>query len=328
MSQIDKRICLDELRQRLGDIITANDVVRVVNVVDDILIDFDVVSVRSDSPDTDSEQLLEFFLTTIEIQGYAPKTVYGYKRILMRLYKETGVPFKKMRTEHIMEFLAGEKKRGISPVTIENYRHTFNSFFAWMIREEIITKDPMLRIMPFKMPDIMKLPFTDTELKKLDEAANSVRDRAIVAFLGATGCRVAEAVSVDRAEIDWQKNRLKVFGKGSKERMVYIDSVSAMLIQRYLNERTDDLPALWIGRGSERLTADQMRIILKKIGARAGVEGVHPHRFRRTLATRLLRAGMPLERVQKILGHAKITTTQKYIFVDDTDVANDYRKYA
>lgn len=327
MSYIDKKVCMDEIRMKIGDIVPGNDVERVMTLVDDVLIDYDITSVRENDEDTSSEQILEFYLTTIEIQGFAKGTVKGKKCYLRRLLEGTNVPFKKMRTEHIMSFLKREKDRGLSATSIENYRHAFNAFFEWMMREELITKNPMLRVMPFKVADIMRFPFSDTELRRLDEAAKDTRERAIIAFLRATGCRIHEVEQVNRNDIDWKTGRLKVLGKGAKERLVYIDDVSAMLIRRYLDGRTDDNPALFIGRGSDRLTAGWLRTICKQIGARAGVEGVHPHRFRRTLATNLLKAGMPLERVRKILGHADISTTQTYIYVDDTDVANDYRKY-
>jgi len=327
MSYIDKQTCLEAIRLRLGDIVPGNDIGRVMRLVDDVLIDFDITAFKIEETDTGSEQILEFYLSSIEIQGFAKGTVYGKKRYLQRLLDFTGVPFKKMRTEHIMAYIKAEKDRGISQTTLENYRHAFNAFFDWMIREELITRNPMLRVMPFKKANIMRFPFSDIELRKMDEATRDPREKAVIAFLRATGCRIHEVVAVNREDIDWKTGRLKVFGKGSKERMVYIDDVNAMLIRRYLDERTDSLPALFVGKGSERLTAGWLRAICKEVGARAGVEGVHPHRFRRTLATNLLKAGMPLERVQKILGHAKITTTQTYIFVDDTDVANDYRKY-
>ena len=327
MSYIDKKMCMESLRLKLGDIIPGNDIDQVITLVDDVLIDYDITAIKKDESDTSSEQIAEFYLTTLEIQGYAKGTIDGKKRYLKKLLEFTGVPYVKMRTEHIMSFMKHEKDRGISPATIENYRHAFNAFFDFMIREELIVKNPMKRVMPFKTADIMQIPFSDTEVRLLDEGAKTDRDRAIIAFLGATGCRVAEATAVNRDDIDWQNGRLKVFGKGSKERIVYIDDVSAMLIKRYLETRKDDLPCLWLGKRGERLEPGGMRYILKEIGKKTGVKGVHPHRFRHTLATNLLKAGMPLERVQKILGHSKITTTQNYIFVDDTDVANDYRKY-
>ena len=327
MSYMDKRVCMASARERIGEIVPEAMADRIITILDDVLIDFDVTAVQTEAEDLNSAQLLEFYLTAAELQGYAPGTLYGYKRILLKLQEYTKTPFRKMRYENIMSFMKSEKDRGISPVTMENYRHAFNAFFGWLKREEIIAKNPAERVQRFKAPDVMRLPFSDVELRLLDEAALTARDRAIIAFLGATGCRVAEAVSVNREDIEWEHKRLKVMGKGSKERLVYIDDVPKMLVQRYLEERKDEFSALFIGRGSERLTPSGMRKILREIGQRAGVEGVHPHRFRRTLATNLLKSGMPLERVQKILGHTKITTTQRYIYVDDTDVANDYSKY-
>lgn len=327
MSTIDKRIYIDTLRQRLGDVVPANDMERFLTIADEVLIDFDIQSVGQLGEDLDSGQLLEFYLMQLEVRGCAPGTIYGKKRKMKILLEFTGVPFRKMRAEHIMAFMQAERERGISQVTLDNDRHAFNAFFTWMKNEELISKSPMDRIMPIKRPNVMRLPFTDTELRLIDEAATSTRDKAIIAFLEATGCRVAEAAAVNIADIEWDRDRLRVIGKGSKERVVYLAGVQKMLVRRYVDERKDDLPALFIGKGSERLTPGGIRRILNRISKKAGVEGVHPHRFRRTLATNLMKAGMPIERVQKILGHVKITTTQFYIYVDDTDVQHDYMRY-
>ena len=327
MSTIDKRIYIDALRQRLGDVVPANDMERILTIADEVLIDFDIQSVGQLGEDLDSGQLLEFYLMQLEVRGCAPGTIYGKKRKMKILLEFTGVPFRKIRAEHIMAFMQAERERGISQTTLDNDRHAFNAFFTWMKNEELISKSPMDRIMPIKRPKVMRLPFSDTELRLIDEAATSTRDKAIIAFLTATGCRVAEAAAVDIADIEWDRDRLRATGKGSKERIVYLAGVQKMLVRRYVDERKDDLPALFVGKGSERLTPGGIRRILTKISKQSGVEGVHPHRFRRTLATNLMKAGMPIERVQKILGHVKITTTQLYIYVDDTDVQHDYMKY-
>ena len=329
MSTIDKRIYIDELRNRLGDIVTVNDMERVLKVADDVLIDFDVRAIGQKGEDIDSEQLLDFYLMQCEVRGFAQGTLYGYRRKLKRLLESSGTPFKKMRSEHIMEYMRKEKARGISTVSMDNDRHTFSAFFTWMIKEEVITRNPMDRIPPFRKPTLIRIPFSDTELRLIDEAAKSTRDKAIIAFLTATGCRVGETSAMDRDDIWWDTEpaQIRVMGKGSKERMVYLAGAQKMLVRRYINERTDGMPALFVGKGSERLTPSGIRRILTNISERSGVENVHPHRFRRTLATSLMKSGMPIEKVQKILGHADIKTTQLYIFVDDTDVQNDYMKY-
>ena len=157
MSYIDKKMCMESLRLKLGDIIQGNDIDQIITLVDDVLIDYDITAIKKDESDTSSEQIAEFYLTTLEIQGYAKGTIDGKKRYLKKLLEFTGVPYVKMRTEHIMSFMKHEKDRGISPVTIEHHRHTFNAFFDFMIREELIVKNPMKRVMPFKTADIMQI---------------------------------------------------------------------------------------------------------------------------------------------------------------------------
>ena len=198
MSTIDKRIYIDTLRQRLGDIVTANDMERVLKVADDVLIDFDVRAIGQKGEDIDSEQLLDFYLMQCEVRGFAQGTLYGYRRKLKRLLESSGTPFKKMRSEHIMEYMRKEKARGISTVSMDNDRHTFSAFFTWMIKEEVITRNPMDRIPPFRKPTLIRIPFSDTELRLIDEAAKSTRDKALIASLTATGCRAGEASAIDR----------------------------------------------------------------------------------------------------------------------------------
>lgn len=146
-------------------------------------------------------------------------------------------------------------------------------------------------------------------------------------MLEATGCRISEICQINRDDIDFIDREIKVYGKGRKERMVYIDKLTTMLLQEYLNSRTDNLPALFIGKGSDRLTPGGISKLLKSIAEKAGVDGVYPHKYRRTLATDLIGHGMPLEEVQKLLGHENINTTMQYVIVDQQAVKNSYNKY-
>ena len=156
----------------------------------------------------------------------------------------------------------------------------------------------------------------------------SARDRAIICFLKATGCRIGEVMRLNRTDVDFTTMECTVLGKGNKERTVYLDQVAALMLKSYLSQRTDDYPALFIGRGTERMTSNGIRKMLKELGQISNVTHVHPHKFRRTTATSLIRHGMPIQEVAAILGHDKLNTTMQYVVLDKTDIKNAYRKYA
>ena len=219
------------------------------------------------------------------------------------------------------------KDRGLSDRTLEGIRSVFSSYFGWLQKEGLITKNPCANLGPIKYMKKVRLPFSDVELHKIKEACKSKRDLAIVYFLLSTGCRISEVCALNRDSIDFDKKECVVLGKGNKERKVYIDNVTAMILQRYLDERTDASEALFAGKGTDRMKPGGMRKLLNGIADRAGVENVHPHRFRRTLATNLINRGMTIQEVANILGHENINTTMTYVFVDQANVHNSYERY-
>lgn len=202
------------------------------------------------------------------------------------------------------------------------------SFFGWVQREGLIPNNPCGNLSTIKCGKEVRLPFSDVDIERLKETCETARDKALIAFLLSTGCRVGEVCGLNRADIDFANLECTVLGKGNKERTVYLDNVAAMQLRIYLNTRTDTCEALFAGKGSERLQAGGIRKRLNEIGEKAGVENVHPHRFRRTLATTLINHGMPIQEVAKILGHEKIDTTMTYVYIDKTNVKNAYRRYA
>ena len=328
MSLIDKQMFMRDLEKRLGSFLPASEIHRIMIETDAALIDYDVESSPSEESDSDSEDLLQYFLDAKRVEGKSDKTVKRYQYILTRLLTDTRVPFSKMTVYHIRKYYEAERQRGIASSTLEGYRNIYSSFFGWLCREGLISQNPMNNLTAIKQPKIVRKPFSAVDIAKMDEAAETTRDRALIAFLLSTGCRVSEVCSVNRDQINWQELCLTVRGKGDKDRTVYIDDVTAMLLQRYLEERQDDDPALFCGLNSCRLAANGIRAMLKRIEKLSGVENVHPHRFRRTLATSLIDKGMPIQMVATILGHEQIDTTMRYVFIQERNVANDYRKYA
>ena len=271
--------------------------------------------------------MLKCFLEALKVQGRSEKTIERYRYILERMLKAVGVPTRRVNVYHLRTYIAAEKARGIKDATLESNRQIYSSYFGWLQREGLIEKNPIANMGVIKVPKKEKQTFTDVDLDNLKNACKCARDRAIVMFLAATGCRISEVVALNRSDIDFVNLRCVVHGKGNKERMAFFDNVTAVALQRYLAERHDFLPELFSGKRG-RLSADGVRSMLNDLADRAGVEHVHPHKFRRTFATELARHGMPIQRIMAVLGHESIDTTMGYVVQNVNEVDNDYRRYA
>ena len=327
MSIADKQLFLRQLCDKLGDFIPANDVNQILAAADETLRGYEMERLPPDEND-DSMELLQYYLDAKRVEGKSPETIKHYRYMMTRVWKDTGVPFRYLTNNKIREYFEDKEKRGKSWRTVEDYRQNIMAFFRWMKREGLLDNDPLSNLTVIKKQKTIKKPFTSVELMKINEAAESTRDKALISFLRSTGCRVSEVCSVNREDIDYQRLQLTVFGKGAKERVVFIDEVTAVLLQRYLDERTDSSPALFAGKGTDRLTPSGVETMLRRISKISGVKKVHPHRFRRTLATSLINSGMPIHEVAVILGHEKIDTTMTYIYTDVQNVASSYKKFA
>ncbi len=327
MSLIDKQMYLKNLEERLGAFVPANSVARILQEASEALVDYEMTGTPN-GEDDNSKNLLQYFLEAKRIEGRADTTVARYKYLLERLQADTGVPLSKITIYHVRSYFMSERERGISQATIEGYRSVYNEFYKWVNQEGFLKENPMRSMSAIKQQKVKRKHFSPTEIRQLEESAKTLRDLTIVHFLHATGCRISEVVQLNRDEIDFQDMSMIVFGKGAKERTVYINEVTAMYLKRYMKERKDDNPALFIGLRGERLTQHGVQEMLRTLGIRAGVENVHPHRFRRTLATELLQKGMPVQEVASILGHEKLETTMRYCNVDQKTVQNAYRRLA
>jgi site-specific recombinase XerD len=220
------------------------------------------------------------------------------------------------------------KARGIQDRTLEGIRSVYCSYFGWLQKEGLLPSNPCANLTAIKSTKKVRVPYTDVDIEKLKEACQCNRDKALISFLLSTGCRISEVCGLNRDSINFVSGECTVLGKGDKERVVFIDDVTGMLLRRYLSERSDNYDALFVGRGSERMTPGGVRARLHRIAAEAGVENVHPHRFRRTLATSLIDRGMKIQDVASILGHDKLDTTMQYVFMNKDNVKNEYKKYA
>lgn len=239
-----------------------------------------------------------------------------------------GKPLAEITTYDIRFYLSLRRQTGkVSNRSLDGMRRCYSSFFSWLAAEGLISRNPCAALAQIKSKKVVKKPYSAAEMEKIRKACGNVRNLALVDFLYATGCRVSEVARLDISDVDFERMECVVLGKGNKERKVYLTEVAAMHLQEYLNTRTDACGALFAGRG-KRLGKNGIEAIVKNLGKRAGVENVHPHRYRRTLATNLLDRGMNIQDVATILGHADLKTTQIYCYISQANVKTAYRKYA
>lgn len=330
MSLLDKKVFLSDLERKLNAYVPADTVRKIIADAGETLIAYDVTSIgpNGGGGKGESKQLVKIFLDAKEIEGKSPKTLERYEYILNRLIEAVNVPIDRVTVYHIRQYMMSEKTRGISMSTIKGNCSVYSSFYSWLRREGLIECDPTVNIGQIKATPEKEIPFSQEEIQLLKESCKNEYQLAMVHFLLSTGCRIGEVCSVNRSDIDYKNLRLSVTGKGNKTRTVYIDDVTAMMLKRYLSKRSDIDPALFYGRDHQRITPSGVRYMLNTLEERSHVPNVHPHRFRRTLATNLVDRGMSIQEVAQILGHAKLDTTMMYVSVNQRNTENSYRKYA
>ena len=329
MSIISKQTFIGEVKEWLSDKLTAKDSDAVLRGITELLGVYEMERCKSEEENQkEFSEMMELFFSAKSVEGMSKNTMYQYRYNLDKFREFDNTPIRQLTVFNFRQYLAKEKKRGLSDATLANQRCSFHSFFGWLYREGLLPADPCANLSPIKRLREVKLPFSDVELEKIRSACENPRETALVSYLLSTGCRVSEVVGTNYEDIDFQRLQLKVVGKGNKERLVYLNPVASMHLQTYLRSRKDNDSALFVGKGDKRFQKGGIELCLKKIGERAGVENVHPHRFRRTLATTLAARGMPIQEIQKILGHSKIETTMRYINVSDSQVQVSFRKYA
>lgn len=281
-------------------------------------------------PQQDRGDLLELFLTAKEVEGCSPKTIAYYRTTLEHMTATIAKPYTQMTSEDLRDYLNGYGSRhGAGKVTIDNIRRIMSSFFSWLEDEDYVVKSPVRRIHRIKTAQVTKEVLTDEQIESLRDGCSCVRDLAIIDVLASSGMRVGELVGLDISDVNLQERECIVTGKGNKQRPVYLDARAKLHLSDYLKTRRDDNPALFVTlRGRmKRMTVSDVEARVRELGRATQVGRVHPHKFRRTLATRAIDRGMPIEQVQKLLGHAKIDTTMHYAMVDQNNVKTSHRKY-
>ena len=279
--------------------------------------------------ETNSE-LLDMFISAKRVEGCSEKTLKYYQASIMRLFSTVDISVIRMRTDDLRGYLSEYQQTSqCSKSNIDNIRRILSSFFAWLEDENYILKSPVRRIHKIKSNQPVKETYTDESLEIMRDQCGCLRDLALIDLLSSTGMRVGELVRLNRSDIDFENRECVVFGKGSKERPVYFDARTKIHLKNYLDSRTDENPALFVSliQPFKRLEISGVEIRLRNLGRKLGITKVHPHKFRRTLATRAIDKGMPIEQVQRLLGHAKIDTTMQYAMVNQNNVKISHRKY-
>lgn len=284
----------------------------------------------NENREEDNVDYTELFLAAKRIEGRSEKSLTYYKATIEKMQAEVGKEVKHITTEDLRCYLSEyQSKNNSSKVTIDNIRRILSSYFGWLEDEDYIMKSPVRRIHKVKTGKCVKDTYTDEALELMRDNCREPRDLAIIDMLASTGMRVGEMVLLNRNDIDFKERECVVFGKGDKERIVYFDARTKMHLQRYLQMRQDDNPALFVSlnRPYRRLSIGGIERRLHNFGSKLGIQKVHPHKFRRTLATMAIDKGMPIEQLQQLLGHQRIDTTLQYAMVKQSNVKLAHRKY-
>lgn len=323
---------INEITDAMSEALNFEQMTELNNVLLQVVSKYEIVdnteTVREDVKS--NNRVLEIFLSAKQVEGCSVKTIKYYESTIKQLYKKMPKKVSEYTTEDIRAYLAVfQRRRKSSKVTIDNIRRIFSSFFAWLEEEDFIIKSPVRRIHKVKTGTQVKEVLTDENLELLRDNCKTIRDLAIIDFLTSTGIRVGELVKLNRNDVNFAERECLVFGKGNKERIVYFNARAKIHLQEYLKSRRDKNPALFVSlaKPHNRLQISGVEIRLRQLGRKVKLPRVHPHKFRRTLATMAIDKGMPVEQVQKLLGHVKIDTTMHYAMVNQTNVKLSHRKF-
>ena len=320
-----KEKVIKEIEQKMASILNNEQKEKLKEVLLYTFYNIEVTSIKDELVE-DTTDYAKMFIAAKRIEGCSERTLNYYETTIKTMVDKLS----KKETEDLRNYLSEyQSKNNCSKVTIDNVRRILSSFFAWLEDEDYIMKSPVRRIHKVKATQTVKETYTDEELEEMRDACVEIRDLAMVDFLASTGVRVGELVNLDRVDIDMQERSCIVLGKGGKEREVYFDARTKIHLQNYLNSRTDNNPALFVSllRPYDRLKISGVEIRLRELGNRINIKKIHPHKFRRTMATKAIDKGMPIEQVQVLLGHRKIDTTLQYAMVNQNNVRNSHKRF-
>lgn len=324
-----KEKVIKEIEQKMASILNNEQKEKLKEVLLYTFYNIEVTSIKDELVE-DTTDYAKMFIAAKRIEGCSERTLNYYETTIKTTIDKLSKKVNSIETEDLRNYLSEyQAKNNCSKVTIDNVRRILSSFFAWLEDEDYIMKSPVRRIHKVKATQTVKETYTDEELEEMRDACVEIRDLAMVDFLASTGVRVGELVNLDRVDIDMQERSCVVLGKGGKEREVYFDARTKIHLQNYLNSRTDNNPALFVSllRPYDRLKISGVEIRLRELGKKINIKKIHPHKFRRTMATKAIDKGMPIEQVQVLLGHRKIDTTLQYAMVNQNNVRNSHKKF-
>ena len=323
-----KQKIMEEIMQQMLPHLDNAQLQKLEEVLEHSLFMYEISSKYTETED-DSQKLIDAFVYAKRIEGCSEKTLKYYRTTIETMTEAIDKGVRHMQTDDLRAYLTEyQEKHGSSRVTIDNIRRILSSFFSWLEDEDHILKSPVRRIHKVKTATNIKETYTDEELEKMRDNCTELRDLAIVDMLASTGMRIGEMVLLNKADINFNERECVVFGKGDKERVVYFDARTKIHLQNYIDGRTDDDPALFVTLRAphERIKIGGIESRLREIGKALEIEKVHPHKFRRTLATLAIDKGMPIEQLQQLLGHKRIDTTLQYAMVKQSNVKQAHRK--
>lgn len=323
MAEKDKVLLLQNIEDTLKPRMFVNMFDEATQEIQEKLDDFDVEYVGNVQPE--SCDLLDAFINAKRASGRSEKTLVRYRYLIERFLKAESVSTRQINAEHIRHYFSTELARGIADRTIRGYRDVLNSFFGWLADNRLIRINPILMVEPIKCEEKERQSFSFADLDQIKRNVPRIRDIAIIYFLLSTGCRISEMVALNRQDLDLQEGECVVYGKGKKERTVFLTEEAVLVLREYLATRTDQLEPLFLNHCMKRLSAGGVRAMMKKLSEDTGVENIHPHRFRRTMITIMLNRGMPIQEVMILAGHSKADTTMKYYSCTKSRIKNSFR---
>ena len=298
--------------------------------MENVLQNYEITGIDTGFAEENNQTLLDAFLSSKRIEGCSEKTLKYYRTTLETMLASLEKNVRRVFTEDLRTYLTEYQNRNqCSKVSIDNIRRILSSFFAWLEDEDYIVKSPVRRIHKVKTASCIKETYTDEDLERMRDNCETLRDLAIIDMLASTGMRIGEMVLLNRRDINFNERECVVFGKGDKERVVYFDARTKLHLQEYLEGRQDKNPALFVSLKApyERVKIGGIETRLREIGKKLNIIKVHPHKFRRTLATMAIDKGMPIEQLQRLLGHQRIDTTLQYAMIKQSNVKIAHKKY-
>lgn len=324
-----RRELIEEVKMKMLPYLNSVQMIKLSQVLETVLQGLDIDTLEAEAK-LDSDSLLAAFITAKKLEGCSEKTLAYYQKSIEAVLQAIGKEVRQITTDDLRAYLTSyQATNRVSKVTIDNVRRNLSSFFAWLEDEDFIIKSPVRRIRRIKTAKVIKETYSDENLEVMRDRCTNERDLALIDLLASSGMRAGELVKLNRADVDFEERECIVLGKGSKERYVYFDARAKIHLQNYLAARQDDNPALFVSLRApyRRLQIGGLEIRLRQLGRRLNLPKVYPHKFRRTMATAAIDKGMPVEQLQKLLGHERIDTTMHYAMVKQQNVKTAHRKY-